>query len=687
MRAMPRHESLTPELLVRACQHAGLDAALIALPFEQVCRHHAALILELDSDALSVAVMEPSQRSESGGFTVYDKQGQELTQTPPREDLASLYSGRSIVLQISPSSERPSSKQESVPFSVWLRQLLKGHRPVVRDVLVATLLINLFALATPLFTMNVYDRVVPNQAIETLWVLAAGVALVMLFDLVLKLVRQHLIDAVGHRLDLALSTKLMQHVMATKMQHLPSSVGNLANQFREFEGLRQLFNAGSLMMLVDLPFAAIFLLLIYSIGGALVWVPLIMASILMVYGLLNHWRLRSVSQSIHSENNEKYAVLVETMAALETLKAFNAQGRAQGLWEQSVARVAEYYRHSRQLVDRLSMGGQFVTQLAVVLTLIVGVYQLQDQVMSLGGLIACVLLTSRALAPMLQVSHLTAQLWQARQAVAGLNQLCALPSEHADRQRPVHHDYWRGEIQFRDLEFAYEPNKAVLKSLNVSISPGEHVALIGRVGSGKSSLFKLLLQLAEAERGQVCIDGIDVRHLDATELRQAIAYVPQEVRLFRGTLRDNLALKHAQASDAEILFAARQAGLEGLIRSHSLGLDMPIGEAGHGLSGGQKQGVAIARALLGDPAILLFDELTSAMDNQSEQEVIAAIKAYSQGKTLILSTHRSALLALVDRIIVLDEGRVVADGAKDKVLDALKKGLINSARKPGGTNE
>ncbi len=683
MAGVPQNEALTPELLVRACAQSQLDATLIALPYEAVIHHQAPLILELDDDEddAAVAVVEPSRRTGLARITVFDGQGCEVDADDAAQIVRRAYTGRCILVRqqgVEVRQERQA--HQSARFSVWLRQILGEQRSLIRDLLLASLLINLFVLVTPLFTMNVYDRVVPNQAIETLWVLAIGVGLVLLFDLLVKLVRHALVESAGQRLEVVLSARLLQQLMAIKSQSLPTELGGLANRFREFENLRHLFSASTLVTLVDLPFAVLFFILIFSLGGPIVWVPVLAALVVIAHGLLTHWRLRGISLASQAVASEKQAKLVESLACIETLKAFNAQGRAQGEWERCVARLAELNQRNRRLVDTLTSVAQCVMQLAVVATLVAGVYQVGQHAMSLGGLIACVLLTSRALAPMLNVAHVSAQLWQARQALRVLNELCALPAEHADDKQPVHHAHWRGEIAFEDVSFAYESEREVLKGINLRIAPGEHLALIGRVGSGKSTLFRLLMGFADASRGQVRVDGIDVRHLDPVELRQATAFVPQEVRLIRGTLRDNLALKAPGIADAKLLEVVDQAGLGGLVQGHPLGLDMPVDEAGANLSGGQKQALAIARALLGEPRILLFDELTSAMDNQTEQEVIAAIRQFSKDRTLVLSTHRSALLALVDRIVVLDQGRVVADGPKDNVLDALKKGLIHTSR-------
>ena len=683
LKGVPQQEELTPELLVRACEKAGLSAHIAAMPYRALSEQPSTVILELNDSELGVAVYERPTGNEQPRIILYDRQGQQLETDGVAERVQQAYTGRCIV--VAPVAGQASQHEPRTRFfSSRIKTLLRKHTGMMRDLMLASLLVNVFALVIPLFTMNIYDRVVPNQAIETLWVLASGVVLILVFDLLLKLVRQSFVNRLGLRLELVLSAQILQHILSVKLQHLPPSVGSLSNQFREFEQLRHLFSAQSFITLVDLPFALLFLVLIYMLGGAMVWVPIVVGACLILYGFATHSSLRRISVQAQSEQAHKQSLLVETLASIETLKAHNAEGRAQGLWEQCVARLAPLNEQSRRLSERMASVAQCFIQLAVVASLVVGVYLFQDHALSLGALIACVLLVSRALAPMLQVAHVSVQLWQARQALASLDQLGALPQENGNVRRGIHREQWQGEIAIEGMHFAYEPGKPVLRDINLRIKPGEHVAFIGRIGSGKSSLFRLLMGFAEADAGQIRIDGIDVRHLDPVDVRQAIAYVPQDVRLIKGTMRDNLRLKSPQATDQELLQVLAQAGLSDLVQAHALGLDMPIGEDGWGLSGGQKQGVAIARALLAQPSMLLFDELTSAMDNQTEQEVIASIKQVSEGRTLLLSTHRATLLALVERVVVLDQGRVIADGPKDKVLDALKKGLIKTAHGQSG---
>ena len=560
-------------------------------------------------------------------------------------------------------------------FSSWLLEHLWALRRIYRDTLLASLLINLFALASPLFVMNVYDRVVPNQAVETLWVLASGVVIILVFDLLTKLLRHRFLESAGAYLDQSLSAKLFERILNTRLVHMTSSIGAMASQLKEFDSVKQFFTASTIVACIDLPFAILFLVIIFYIGGVVALVPLIAMLVLLVYGFLMHFPLSQLAKQLNQAAADKQAIAVETLSTLETIKAFNTQSRQQSLWQESLARLIHFSQQSRKYADSIGIVSAFVIQLTVVLVLIVGVYQITEQSMSLGALIACVLLASRALAPMIQLASLISQFYQAKAALNSLDQLSSQAQEVEPARHYLNTQTCHGKIEFRGLSCTLG-QRQILDQLSFTLNPGEKVALIGKIGAGKSTLLKILMGFVQPSAGQVLIDDIELQHLDLSRLRGQFAYVPQEIALFRGSLKENILLKEPEVALAELSEAIRLAGLADFVQSHPMGVDMPIGEQGKGLSGGQKQSVAIARALIHDPAVLLLDELSAAMDNQTEQEVIRNIEHFAKDKTLLLSTHRSSLLTLVDRIIVMDAGKIVADGPKEKVLDALKRGLI-----------
>ncbi|KZY31007.1 MULTISPECIES: type I secretion system permease/ATPase [unclassified Oleiphilus] len=563
-------------------------------------------------------------------------------------------------------------------FASWMWQELRALSSVYRDIIAATLLINVFALAAPLFVMNVYDRVVPNQAIETLWVLASGLVLVIVFELLVKLLRHVFLEQAGKRLDLVLSSKLFSKVLNIRLEEFPSSVGSLASQVKEFDSIKQFFTAATMTALADVPFAIIFLLVIASVGGQLALVPLIAAAFLLLYGYVVHFPIKKVVDLMQQAAAEKNSVLVESLSGIETIKSLNAQGRQQGLWERALVRMSLLGVRAKHLTDSVSIVSASVMQLSTMAIVIVGVYQIEQQALSLGALIACVLLSSRALAPMSQIANLISQYQQARSALKGLDDLSRRDDELEDISKSLSLGGKITSIEMRDLSFSYSGGPKVLKDINLSLNAGEKVGIIGKIGSGKSSLLRLLLGFGRADAGQLLVNGFEVQHLNASELRSSIAYVPQEITLFSGSLRENILMKAPEVSQEALLKAVELSGLSELVQTHEMGLDMTIGEQGKGLSGGQRQCVAIARALINDPDLLLFDELSSSMDNQTEQMIINNIRNISKDKVLLLSTHRASLLALVDRIIVMDQGKIVADGPKESVLDALKRGLIQA---------
>jgi len=719
LNGIPFNEIFSVEGLIRASQAKGLNAYQKNAALADLPRFKCPLILFLTPDALNesalderdvgaevaspVAVLESYNAAQgeyclrlfssisgltSGENSETDNEGAVGPQTVRMSagELGGLYAGQVVVLtppvlnaSLQKQFEFSQDKKGKDRFSTWLLSELLRLRSVYRDVLLAALFINIFALASPLFVMNIYDRVVPNQAAETLWVLASGMLLVLVFDLVLKLLRQYFIESAGKHLDVLISSRLFRRVLDLRADAFPESVGAFASQLKDFDAIKQFFTASTLAALIDLPFAVFFLGVIYYVGGSVVYAPFVAGLVIIIYGFVIHFPLKSTVEKMQMMAAHKNAIAVETLSGIETIKAFNAEGRQQQFWEKSLGALAGLGLRARRLADSIAIVSGFVIQLAVVFVVIAGFYQIDEQKMSMGALIACVLLSSRALTPMVQLANLVSQYYQAKTALASLNDLTEQAVEHDERQHYLQIGNCKGELEARNLCFSYGDSQPVLNAINLKLQPGEKVAIIGKIGSGKSSLMRLMLGLGRPDSGQLLIDSIDINHLDPSEVRANIAYVPQEIILFRGTLRENILLKSPHASQKDLLNAARIAGLEDFVQKHAMGFDMPIGEQGRGLSGGQKQSVAIARAVLNEPQILLFDELTSAMDNQSEQNVIENMKTFSEGKTMILSTHRASLLALVDRVIVMDEGKIIADGPKESVLDALKRGLIQTA--------
>ncbi len=667
---------LRPSLFSRAAKRAGLrtrvhkgnwrDLNPATLPCVVLLKKHkACVLLGIAADG-QLEVCFPHRSSKNVSL--------------PADFLDQWHTGHSLLLRPDFQFDARSPEVGSARSRHWFWSVMAENKALYRDVLVAALLINSFAVALPLFVMNVYDRVVPNQATDTLWVLAAGVALVLLGDLLLRTLRAYFIDLAGNRVDVKLSASIMERVLGLRLAERPASAGSFASNLRAFEVVRDFITSATVTTLIDLPFALIFVLVI----GWIAW-PLTLPLLLGMSGLLLYtWsvqgRLNELTEASYRAAAQRNATLIESLVGLETLKVLGAEGVMQGKWEQAVAYLARIGTQLRLVAASTLHGALWVQQLANVFVIVVGVYLIADNALSMGGLIAAMMLSSRAMAPLGQVAGLLTQYHHARTAMRGLNEVMQKSIERPADSSFVSRPRLRGQIRFRDVNFRY-PGEQVdaLRGVSFEIKAGEKVALLGRIGSGKTSLFKLLLGLYQPDAGAVLIDGIDARQLDPAELRRQCGYVPQDITLFYGSLRDNLTIAHPQADDAAILRAAQVGGIDEFVDNHPRGFDLLVGERGESLSGGQRQGVAIARAMIQDPPILLLDEPTGSMDFASEELVKQRLGQFARNKTMLLITHRTALLELVDRIIVIDRGTVVADGPKDQVIAALRQGQIGKA--------
>ncbi len=668
---------LTPSLFWRAAGRAGLSAKLVKRPLHSIDPallpavlmlqgNQACVLLGWDDTAENARVLMP----DSGQGTVLLR----------REELMVRYAGITIFARPHFRFDKRTPQVGEVKLRHWFWGALSDQWPVYRDVLAAALLINVMALALPLFTMNVYDRVVPNRAIETLWVLALGVAIVIAVDMVLRTLRGYFIDLASARIDMQLSAKIMERVLGVRMEARPAAVGSFASNLRSFESVRDFITSATVTALVDLPFALLFLLVIALIAWPLVLPVLVAMVLVLVYAYVVQHKMHELSETTYRAGALRNATLIESLTALETIKTQGAESSMQAKWEKSVAFVAGVNNQMRFLSAAATNGAMEVQQLINVVVIIVGVYLIGEGMLSMGGLIACTMLSSRAVAPLGQMVGLLMQYHNAKVALTSLEQVMSNPVERPADGNFVHRPELRGDIEFRDVEFSY-PNTqvAALRGINCNIKTGDKVVIIGRIGSGKTTLQKLIMGLYQTTGGAVSIDGVDVRQLDPADLRRNIGYVSQDVTLFYGTLRDNISIGAPYADDAAILAAAEAGGLTEFVNRHPEGFDMMIGERGESLSGGQRQGVAIARAFLMDPPILLLDEPTSAMDFSSEQQFKERLKTFAAHKTVLIVTHRNSLLDLATRVIVIDEGKVVADGPRDQVIQALQSGRIGRA--------
>lgn len=668
---------LPPSLFARAAGRAGLAAKLVRRPLERIDDVLLPVVLLLKDEEACVLLGWDDSGENARLLFPETGQGSVLLS---RAELLARYAGVAIFARPHFRFDRRTPQVGQVRLRHWFWGALAGQLPVYRDVLAAALLINVMALSMPLFVMNVYDRVVPNRAYETLWVLALGVALVIGVDLTLRLLRSHFIDLASSRIDLQLSASIMERVLGIRLESKPQAVGSFASNLRSFETVRDFITSASVTALIDLPFALLFVLVIALIAWPLI-IPVLLAIIFVViYAYILQHKMHVLSETTYRASALRNATLIESLTALETIKTQGAEGVMQTKWEKSVAFASRVGNQMRFLSAAATSGAMEIQQLVYVVVVIGGVYLIGDGKLSMGGLIACTMLSSRAVAPLGQIVGLLMQFHNAKVALTSLEDVMTKPVERPGDAAFVHRPDLRGNIEFRDVDFSYpDSSVAALKGFNCRIAAGEKVVVIGRVGSGKTTLQKLLLGLYQPTAGAVLVDGVDLRQLDPADLRRNIGYVAQDVTLFYGTLRDNIAIGAPYADDASIVAAAEAAGLAEFVNRHPDGFDMMIGERGDSVSGGQRQGIAIARALLLDPPILLLDEPTSAMDYSSEQQFKERLKQAAGHKTMLIVTHRNSLLDLATRIIVVDDGRVVADGPRDQVIQALQSGRIGRA--------
>ena len=668
------NQRLSADLLARSAARAGLQGRLLVRKLGQIPTIALPALLLLREGRSAVLVGWEGERAR---LLLSESDGGETQVT--RELLEEDYSGRVFFAQ--PQHKFDVNHGSLIPRAKsWFKDTLKRSRWLYADAIAASLVINIIAMAAPLFVMNVYDRVVPNQATATLWVLAAGITGAYIFDLILKGLRGLCLDLAGKKTDLIISATLFERVVGMAMKCRPARVGSYAQNIHEFQGMRDFLTSLTLTSLIDLPFTILILIVIAILGGHLVWIPVVAFPLALGIGHFLQKPLTATLERTMALGAERQSSIIETLAGLDGIKVNNAESERQYQWEQTIGTLSRLELRVKVLSSLAMNLTLMIQQLAGVIMIICGVYLIIDNQLSMGGLIACYMLNTRALSPLAQLSGLLTRYQQTKVTMVSVNQMMELPQERNFEERPLSRQVLQGAIEFRNVDFTYpEQQNLALRNLNLSIRPGEKVGIIGRSGSGKSSLAKLLVGLYEADSGSLLVDGVDIRQIDVSELRHNMGYVPQDIQLLAGTLRDNLVTGARYVEDEMVLQAAELGGVHEFARLHPKGYELQVGERGQNLSGGQRQNVALARALLLNPQVLLLDEPTAAMDNTGEERLKQRLQAVIENKTVVLVTHRASLLSLVDRLIVIDRGQIVADGPKSAVMEALKKGQVNVA--------
>ncbi|KAB7883025.1 type I secretion system permease/ATPase [Poseidonibacter ostreae] len=594
------------------------------------------------------------------------------------EELNQRHNGEVILLKKDLKSKSGVYKSlDNAKPKAWFYSILKDNFGIYIQVLLSAVFINLFVLASPLFTMNVYDRVVPNNAVDTLIVMAVGVCIVYFFDMILKIIRSWLIGFAGRKADAKIGTIIFNKLLNLKLTSKPAYSGTFANNLSGFESLREFFTSSTVALIVDLPFTFLFIWVIYFIGGAMAIVPVVTLIVGLAIAFLSQAPQRRYIQEAFLHDQFKQGLLLETITGLETVKSTGLHARMRSMWEESIDVLAHVNEKSHFLNSSINYILAFLNGISSVAIISIGVLGVSNGEITMGAIIAASLLNGRISAPVTQIVSLMVRLERSMLSLSVLNNFMKMPVEKDEFKTYLSRPDLKGELLFKNVQFRYnEESISVLNDLNLKINPNEKVAIIGRIGSGKSTLAKLAMNLYDPTDGSVLIDGTSASQIEPADLRKSIGYMPQDNFLFMGTIKDNITSGTNFIDDEKLIAAAKLSGVDNFTVNHEMGFDLEVGERGDGLSGGEKQAVALARAVVHEPNILVLDEPTSQMDNMTEAGIISRLQEFCQNRTLILITHKFSLLPLVDRIIIVDNGRVVDDGPKNVILEKLHKGKV-----------
>ncbi|ESY82308.1 MAG: type I secretion system permease/ATPase [Mesorhizobium sp.] len=595
-----------------------------------------------------------------------------------RSELAASYISGGVSFSITYANATEAMSIGSAPKIErrhWLTGTMGGFWRTYSKVVLSAMFINLLAIASPIFTMNVYDRILPNKAISTLWVLAIGIGAVIVFDLLLKTARASLIDYAGRKADLRISYMLFEKVLNSSLSARPGSTGEYANRITQYEFVREFFTSNTISVFIDTAFVFVFLLVIYAIGGWLVIIPAVAFLASVAVGLVTQRRIGKRVAASMNEASQRQSLLVESISTLETIKSLRAEAYLLRKWGEHSKNAANTSEKIKQLSAAAGNITQAIQQLVTVALVVAGAYAFSEGHVSTGAIIGTVMLAGRAVAPLGQIAITLSRFRQAMLSLRMVNSIMAQPEDRPDTVGFVNRPIRNGAMAFKNVGFVYPGSEnEVLSGLNFTVRPGERIGIIGRIGSGKTTMGRLIGRLFLPTSGELLLDGIDIRQYHPSEVRAAVGIVAQAGDLFSGTIKENLLMACPEATDEQIIDAARAAGVDEFVSRHPRGYDMNVGERGTNLSGGQRQTVAIARLLLTKPKIVFLDEPSGSMDLASERQLIKQLKvAFDRGTTLIVSTHRFSMLELADRLIVIEQGKIVADGPKEQVIQALQK--------------
>jgi ATP-binding cassette subfamily C protein LapB len=653
-----------------AAERAGLTARLFKRKLEKVSSltlpallllhgKQAAILLEIDHDKGTAGIMRP----EFG----------DSEETISLEKLEAEYSGYIYLIKQRHRFEGRQEETLDLKVNHWFWGVMAQSSKIYRDVLIASIVINLLVLAAPLYSRNVYDRVIPNGAFDTLWTFTIGIFIAYTFDFILRMVRAYFLDLAGKKADIMLSSIIFEKVQAMELAARPKSIGTFSKQLTDFESIRDLITSSSMALLIDMPFTVIFLFFIFIMGGPIVLVPLIAGAVILLFGWYAHASMKYTVEQTYRASGEKSGLLIETLNNPESVKAYNMQSRNQKKWEDATGEIAGWSIKTKLMGTAVGSFSNYIQQLATVGTVVYGVYLIDDAQLTMGGLIAVSMLLGRTISPMAQMASLITRIHGAKASFESLEKVMDSPVEIDKEKSYIQKPDFEGRFEFKGVDFAYpEAEVLSLHEATFKIEPGQKLGILGRIGSGKSTIGKLLMRYYLPGKGAVYIDGVDINQISPYELRSHIGYVPQHVQLFFGTVKENIMMGASFVDDARVQMVAKLAGVTEFTDRHPMGLDMPVGEGGQNLSGGQRQLVALARALLLFPKVLILDEPSSGMDYTTERILRDRLRDIIKDRTVIIATHRPSLLELVDTLMVVEAGQIAAYGDKETVTKQLQ---------------
>ncbi|MEW6995876.1 type I secretion system permease/ATPase [Colwelliaceae bacterium MEBiC 14330] len=669
---------LSPELLPQAAMRAGLSAKLSRKSLDNIPKMLLPCILML-KDQKACVLQSLDFKNNKVVISLPATGGEEQLSI---EALEAVYVGYLFLIKQKYHVDRDFDVHISDTKTHWLWDTIRESAPIYRDVIIASILVNIFALVSPLLVMNIYDKIVPNLAFESLWVLAVGATIAYTFDFILKQLRAYLIDVAGKKIDIQTSSKLYAKVICLPLAKKAPSVGGMARQLGEFESVRDFLSSATVTALVDLPFSILFVFIIYLVAGDLAIFSVLATLLILGYAFFVQEKLRHAIEESNKFSGLRHGHLVESLSSLESIKANGAEGIVQNAWQQMLGYTANWQLKTKVISNSVINFSSFIVHLVIVGVLILGVYRVSDGLISMGGIIAAVMLSTRAVGPMARLASLMTRYNQTASSLRQLDGIMDQESEFENKGHLTSRNKLQGNIVLEHVTFNYpDIEKPALYPVTLKVNPGEKIAIIGRNGSGKSTLAKLLLGLYSPKQGSIRYDGMHQGQIHPSDLRRNIGYLPQDIVLFHGSIKDNILFGTKQITEYQLMRAVQLSGVNLFTDMESQGLDLQVGEGGLALSRGQRQAVALARAILNDPQMLLLDEPTASLDARAEKLFIESMKKTAEQRTLLLITHKMHLLQLVDRIIVLDNGHLVADGEKTVILEQLKKGLLTTASK------